>query len=85
MRQIKIKSGGFCGYLLAVTNMADFQKLVIGKFNKEQINSLNNGIIYLKGGDLSVELQSISHVQHKISDFFEESFFKTKKIIYIEC
>ena len=53
----------------AVANMADFQKLVIGKFNKANINSLNNGIIYLKGGDLSEELQSISHVQYTISDF----------------
>ncbi len=68
----------------AVTKMADFQELVGGKFNKVHNNSINNGIIYLKGGDLSEELQAISHVQYLISDFFEESFFKTKKIIYIE-
>ena len=68
----------------AVTKMADFQELVVGKFNKVHNNSINNGIIYLKGGDLSEELQAIPHVQYLISDFFEESFFKTKKIIYIE-
>ena len=68
----------------AVTKMADFQELVVGKFNKVHNNSINNGIIYLKGGHLSEELQAIPHVQYLISDFFEESFFKTKKIIYIE-
>tara|TARA_B100000945_G_C20353906_1_gene583646 strand:- start:266 stop:880 length:615 start_codon:yes stop_codon:yes gene_type:complete len=69
----------------AVTNMTDFKKWVGGKFNKIHINSINNGILYLKGGDLSGELRGISHVQHEISDFFEEPFFKTKKVIYIEC
>ena len=67
----------------AVTNMTDFKKWVKGKLNKNHNNSLDNGILYLKGGDLSEELMGISHQQYEIADFFKEDFFETKKIIYI--
>ena len=67
----------------AVTNMADFKKWVKGKFNKSHNNTLNNGILYLKGGDLSEELKGISHQQYNIADFFKEDFFETKKVVYI--
>ena len=67
----------------AVTNMTDFKKWVKGKFNKKHNNSLKNGVLYLKGGDLSEELRGISHTSHEISDTFKEEFFKTKKVIYI--
>ena len=67
----------------AVTNMTDFKKWVKGKFNKRHNNSLNNGILYLKGGDLSEELRGIPHQQYEIADSFNEAFFETKKVIYI--
>ncbi len=67
----------------AVTNMTDFKKWVKGKFNKKHNNSLKNGILYLKGGDLSEELRGISHTPYEIADSFEEEFFETKKVIYI--
>ena len=67
----------------AVTNMTDFKKLVKGKFNSTHNNSLKNGILYLKGGDLSEELRGISHTKHEIANLFEEEFFETKKVIYI--
>ena len=67
----------------AVTNMTDFKKWVKGKFNKKHNNSLKNGILYLKGGDLSEELGGISHTPHEVSDSFKEEFFETKKVIYI--
>ena len=67
----------------AVTNMTDFKKWVKGKFNKKHNNSLKNGILYLKGGDLSEELRGISHSKYEIADLFEEGFFETKKVIYI--
>jgi 16S rRNA (guanine527-N7)-methyltransferase len=67
----------------AVTNMTDFKKWVKGKFNKKHSNKLKNGILYLKGGDLSEELRGISHTKYDISDFFTEDFFETKKVIYI--
>lgn len=68
----------------AVTNMKDFQELVKGKFNIANKNILRNGILYLKGGDLSKELEGVLHKQYEIGDFFKEDFFKTKKVIYVE-
>ena len=67
----------------AVTNMTDFKKWVKGKFNKTHNNTLNNGILYLKGGDLSIELRGITHQEYNIADYFEEDFFETKKVVYI--
>ena len=67
----------------AVTNMNEFQKWVEYKFYKKQKNKLQNGILYLKGGDLSEELKGIKHIKYEISEFFKEDFFKTKKVIYI--
>ena len=67
----------------AVTNMTDFKKWVKGKFNNTHNNTLNNGILYLKGGDLSEELRNMAHTKHEIADLFEEKFFETKKVIYI--
>ena len=67
----------------AVTNMTDFKKWVKGKFNKKHYNSIDNGILYLKGGDLTEELRGISHTKYEISEFFTEEFFETKKVIYI--
>ena len=67
----------------AVTNMTEFKTWVKGKFNKEHRNSMKNGILYLKGGDLSQELKGIAHQSFSIADFFEEDFFDTKKVIYI--
>jgi len=67
----------------AVTNMPDFIDLVQDKLNSKHNNSLKNGILYLKGGDLSQELKSISNTQYYIENYFEENFFKTKKVVYI--
>ena len=69
----------------AVTNMTDFKIWVQGKFRKTHKNTLKNGILYLKGGDLSQELKGIINTQYEISHFFEENFFQTKKIVYIKC
>jgi 16S rRNA (guanine527-N7)-methyltransferase len=68
----------------AVTNMTDFKKWIKGKFNKTHNNTLNNGILNLKGGDLTKELKGIPHQQYNIADFFKEDFFETKKVVYIE-
>ena len=67
----------------AVTNMTDFKKCVKGKFNKTHNNTLKNGILYLKGGDLNEELKGITHTKHEISSLFEEDFFESKKVIHI--
>ncbi|GAB5565823.1 MAG: 16S rRNA (guanine(527)-N(7))-methyltransferase RsmG [Winogradskyella sp.] len=68
----------------AVTAMPEFTKWVKGKIDKIQKNDLKNGILYLKGGDLSEELKQYTTVKaYLLSDYFEEDFFETKKVIYL--
>lgn len=68
----------------AVTTMSVFTQWVRGKVNKKQFNTLKNGILYLKGGDLTEELKDFKAVKaYLLSDYFEESFFETKKVIYL--
>ena len=68
----------------AVTAMPEFTKWVKGKVKKAQKNQLKNGILYLKVGDLSEELKQYKTVQqYALSDYFEEDFFETKKVVYL--
>jgi len=67
----------------AVTNMSKFLNLTKGRISKGGHNSFSNGIVYLKGGDLSEELKDIKNQIYNISDYFEEEFFETKKIVYV--
>lgn len=68
----------------AVTNMPDFVSWVKGKIKKDSKHELKNGILYLKGGDLSVELADYrTAVEYNLQDFFEEEFFETKKVVYL--
>ncbi len=69
----------------AVTAMPDFLRWTHNKFAKTQKNSLPNGILYLKGGDLTAEMATVKkhYETHDISDFFTEEFFTTKKVVYI--
>jgi len=55
------------------------------KVKKKSINELSNGILYLKGGDLREELKKFESrvCIYEISDFFSESFFETKKVVYL--
>lgn len=68
----------------AVTAMPEFTKWVKGKTAKKQRNTLKNGILYLKGGDLTEELKQYTTVKaYLLSDYFEEEFFETKKVIHL--
>jgi 16S rRNA (guanine527-N7)-methyltransferase len=68
----------------AVTNMPDFVSWVSGKIKKIDANDLSNGILYLKGGDLTEELKNFPKAtQYNLSDFFEEDFFETKKVVHL--
>lgn len=68
----------------AVTAMPEFTKWVKGKIAKKQQNAFKNGILYLKGGDLTEELKQYKNVKaFLLSDYFEEEFFDTKKVIYL--
>lgn len=69
----------------AVTAFPAFYNWVRNKINKISLNDLPNGILYLKGGDLSEELKNFKSriTEHNISEFFDEPFFETKKVIYM--
>jgi len=68
----------------AVTNMPDFVKWIKGKIAKEQNHELDNGILYLKGGDLTEELAIYKKTtQYNLADFFTEDFFETKKVVHL--
>ena len=68
----------------AVTNMPDFVEWIGDKVRKESKHELKNGILYLKGGDLSEELSSFPNAtQYELSEFFKEEFFETKKVVHL--
>jgi len=68
----------------AVTNMDDFVKWTRKKVAKKQKHELKNGILYLKGGDLSQELANFPKATiYNLSDYFKEDFFETKKIVHL--
>jgi len=68
----------------AVTNMPDFVKWVRKKIKKDNIHDLKNGILYLKGGDLTEELSIFQSVKlYELPDYFKEPFFETKKVVYL--
>lgn len=69
----------------AVTGFHEFVKLTLKNIRKDQKNRLPNGIISLKGGDLSDELRLYRDKVKiwNISDYFTEPFFETKKIVYL--
>jgi 16S rRNA (guanine527-N7)-methyltransferase len=68
----------------AVTQMPKFVEWVQSKIKKKHINSLPNGILYLKGGDLTEELKDFPKaIEYKLNDFFSEEFFETKKVVYL--
>ena len=68
----------------AVGSLDKFYPLIQRNISSNSFNDITNGLIYLKGGDLSHELRQIKNYKEVlISDYFSESFFKDKKIIYI--
>jgi 16S rRNA (guanine527-N7)-methyltransferase len=68
----------------AVTNMPDFVSWIKNKIKKQQKHELKNGILYLKGGDLTEELKDFPKAtEYNISEFFENEFFETKKVVHL--
>lgn len=68
----------------AVTSMDDFVKWTRNKVTKKQKHILKNGILYLKGGDLTQELINFPNANiFSLSDYFDEDFFETKKVVHI--
>lgn len=69
----------------AVTRLKEFYGWIHKKVKKQSVHSLNNGILYLKGGDLSEEVEELKkHYQiFDLPQYFEEEFFDTKKVVYV--
>jgi len=68
----------------AVTNMPDFVSWVKGKLKTKSKHELENGILYLKGGDLSEELKDFPKAtEYNLSDYFSDEFFETKKVVHL--
>jgi 16S rRNA (guanine527-N7)-methyltransferase len=68
----------------AVTNMPDFVSWIKDKIKKQQKHQLKNGILYLKGGDLTEELAAFPNTKEfNIAEFFEGEFFETKKVVHL--
>lgn len=69
----------------AVTRLPEFVPWVRKNIAKKQINAMPNGIIYLKGGDLQEETKQFKRniFIKNLSDYFEEEFFKTKKVVHL--
>ena len=68
----------------AVTNMPDFVSWVKTKIKKQHKHELKNGILYLKGGDLTEELKDFPKAtEYDLFNFFENEFFETKKVVHL--
>jgi 16S rRNA (guanine527-N7)-methyltransferase len=68
----------------AVTNMPDFVTWVEDKIDENSKHELKNGILYLKGGDLTAELASFPKATlYDLSNYFDEPFFETKKVVHL--
>jgi 16S rRNA (guanine527-N7)-methyltransferase len=70
----------------AVTRMPAFLKWIEGKFSLLCKNDFPNGVLYLKGGDLTEELSTVQYYNNtfNLSDYFKEDFFETKKVVYVQ-
>jgi 16S rRNA (guanine527-N7)-methyltransferase len=69
----------------AVTEFPAFYRWMQNKFTKNQFNELPNGILYLKGGDLTEEFKNFQKraLFYDLKYYFEEEFFETKKVVYM--
>jgi 16S rRNA (guanine527-N7)-methyltransferase len=68
----------------AVAQMETFVRWTRGRIAKKQQHDLKNGILYLKGGDLSEELKIYSTATiYDLSNYFDEDFYETKKVVHL--
>ena len=68
----------------AVAAMPTFVHWTNGKISKKNNHDLKNGILYLKGGDLTDELEGFNNARvYNLKDFYDENFFETKKLVHL--
>lgn len=69
----------------AVTDLSQFVSWVRNKVSHTHYHDLHNGLLCLKGGDLSDELRPFAKKVKvfDIADYFDDPFFETKKVVYL--
>jgi len=70
----------------AVSKLDNFHSWIRNKYKKRSEHRLRNGLLYLKGGDLSLEIKAskLKKVrEHRLDKYFTGEFFDTKKVIYV--
>ncbi|MBT1702152.1 16S rRNA (guanine(527)-N(7))-methyltransferase RsmG [Chryseosolibacter indicus] len=69
----------------AVTRIKEFYQWIHQKVKKKSVHDLDNGILYLKGGDLEEELNELKkpYQLFDLPQYFKEEFFETKKVVYV--
>jgi 16S rRNA (guanine527-N7)-methyltransferase len=69
----------------AVTRLKEFYGWIHQKAKDKSVHDLDNGILYLKGGDLDEELNELKkpYSLYSLTDYFKEDFFETKKVVYV--
>ena len=69
----------------AVARMKEFYGWVHNKIKDKSTNNLDNGILYLKGGDLEEEMNELKcpYSIYNLSDYFKEEFFATKHVVFV--
>ena len=69
----------------AVTRLPEFVNWIQKNISAKQKNALPNGILYLKGGDLTEEIKPFNRniFVLNISEYFDEEFFETKKVLHL--
>lgn len=69
----------------AVTRMKEFYGWIHNKTKADSINTLDNGILYLKGGDLDEEMNELKcpYSIYNLTDYFQEEFFETKRVVFV--
>jgi 16S rRNA (guanine527-N7)-methyltransferase len=69
----------------AVTRLAPFMNWIHNNISRNSFHDLTNGVLYLKGGDLTEEIAETNRKASifSLSDYFDEAFFETKKVVHI--
>lgn len=70
----------------AVMRLDELLPLIKKNVSRTSRNAYPNGLICLKGGDLSSELHGIKNpvIEEPLNRYFDEPFFETKKLIYVQ-
>jgi 16S rRNA (guanine527-N7)-methyltransferase len=69
----------------AVTRLKEFHGWIHDKVKAKSVHDMDNGILYLKGGDLDEELGELKKLYQvfDLPTYFKEDFFETKKVVFV--